>query len=324
MRRDRWRAASLAALAASISVTVIERHENPSVGDAYDYIDAANHLTGPTRFPPGFPILLAPITGSWAAMETLTLAIALGLVGAIWWASVRIGGWRSGVAAGVLMLLSPAITDGGAAIMSDRLGALLVVGALLALLHERPVLAGLLAGFGSWVRLVHVAFCAALPRKAWPAAVGLVGLLAAWQMTVKGNLFGYNNDAAFQFDNITGHVVLERNDWVSPYTNAGFFPVRMFGAEPLHTGDLHLDYLAPFVALPAVVGMRRWWGPSARFAALVVALNLAVYLPYYFQSARFMLPGGCLLLVFAAAAFGGVTPRRQPAKDPTGSESVRA
>lgn len=293
------------ALLVALVVTVAQRHANGLGGDAYDYIDAANHLTGPSRFPAGFPLLLAPLTGSRWAMEALTLTIALALVVAIWWAAVRIGGWRSGAAAGVLMLLSPAVVVGGAAIMSDRLGALLVVAALLAIVHKRPLLAGLLMGLGGWVRLVHVAFCAALPRRAWIPAGGAVLALVVWQLAVKGSLLGYTSDgASFDPANITGTVSLELTAVESPYTNLGYFPVRMFGLESLVTRSLHLDFLAPFLMLPAVVGLRRWWGRGARFAALVAAFNLAVYLPYFFQSARFVLPGGCLLIVFAAAAVG--------------------
>lgn len=33
----------------------------------------------------------------------------------------------------------------------------------------------------------------------------------------------------------------------------------------------------------------------------VIVVNLALYLPYFFQSTRFMLPAGCLVLVYAAA-----------------------
>ena len=296
---------SRALLTATLLVTVIQRHTGGIGGDAYDYIDAASNLTG-SRFPPGFPLLLAPIASSWWMMELLALAIALGLVAAIYRAAVHIGGWWAGVAASVLMLLSPAITHGGAAIMSDRLGALLVVGGLLAILHERPVLAGLLVGLSGWVRLVHVALCAVLPRRAWPAAVVTVGLLVAWQMFVKGSLLGYTSDAAsFAVGNITGQVALEQMAVDSPYTNLGYFPVRLFGLESMVTGALHTDHLAPFLILPAVVGLRRWWGDAARFAVLACVVNLAVYLPYFFQSARFVLPGGCLLTVFAAAAFSG-------------------
>lgn len=296
--RPTWRTAALVSLGVALLVTVLERHASGPGGDAYDYIDAANHLTGSSRFPAGFPLLLAPLTGSWWAMEALTLAIALGLVGAIWWTAVRLGGWRSGAAAGVLMLLSGAVVSGGSAIMSDRLGALLVVGTLLAVLHERPVLAGVLAGVGGWVRLVHVAFCAALPRRAWLPAGGVVLAIAVWQLVVKGSLLGYTSEgASFALGNITGPVWLEMAGNPASVSNAVYFPAVLtvgFGA-----------LIAPLTVMPAVIALRRMWGTNAtRFAAGVIVVNPVVYLPYHFQSARFMLPAGCLLVVYASAAVG--------------------
>ncbi len=296
MRQSVWRAGAVVSLAVTAVVTVAQRHAMGPGGDAYDYIDAANHLTGPSRFPPGFPLLLAPLTGSWWAMEAMTLAIALGLVGAIWWAAVKLGDWRSGAAAGVLMLLSPGVVEGGAAVMSDRLGALLIVGALLALLYERPLLAGVLAGLSGWVRLVHVAFCAALPRRAWPTAAVTVAVLVGWQLVVKGSLLGYDSEgASFALANITGPVSLEYAGNPSAISNLSYFPAVLIGFG--HS-------LAPLMVIPAAVGLRRWWSPAARFAVGVVLLNVVVYLPYFFQSTRFMLPAGCLLIVYAAALVG--------------------
>lgn len=307
-----WRAAAFASLAVALVVTIAQRHDAP-VGDAYDYIDAANHLTGGSRFPPGFPALLAPLTGSWWAMQALTLTIALGLVATIWWAAVRLGGWRSGVIASGLMLLSGGVVRGGSAIMSDRLGALLVVGALLALLYGRPVLAGLLMGLGGWVRLIHVAFCAALPRRAWLAAGATTVALVVWQLTVKGSLTGVEDawvgleqqyGSAFSPANITGPSSLEFMGNPAPTSNLAFY------SGVLAVGHGH--QLVPLLLILGAVGLWRHRGTTAvRFAAVVVAANLAVYLVFFFQSARYMLPAGCLLIVYAAAAVGTT---RRPAR----------
>ncbi len=293
-----WRAGAWATLIITVGVTIIERHATGLGGDAIDYIDAAKHLSGSSRFPPGFPLLLAPLTGSWWAMEALTLAVAVGLVAAIWWAAVKVGGWRSGVAASALMLLSPGIVEGGSAVMSDRLGALLIVGALLAVLYGRPLLAGVLAGLSGWVRLVHVAFCAALPRRAWPAAAVTVALLVTWQLLVKGSLLGYSSEqASYSLGNITGRTWYELVGNRASESNLTYFP------GVLTDGGL----VAPFVAVPAVIGLWSHRSLGARFATGAVILNLAVYLPYYFQSARFMLPGACLLTIYAASLASGST-----------------
>lgn len=303
MDAGRWRAASWMSLAAPLVVTVVERGDRLG-GDGWDYIAAAKDLTGTSRFPVGFPLVLAPFTDSVDAMRAVSLVVAAGLVVAVWWCAVEVGGSRAGVAASVLLCLSPGVVVGGAAVMSDRLAALTVVLALAAMIRGRHLLAGVLIGVSGWVRLVHAAFVVALRPRSWvPAGVVLAGLVV-WQVAVKGSLLGYGSEqASFAVGNVFGQVWLEQVGNVSPYTNALFFTVRLLGLEPLVTGSLAPDYMVPFLVIPAGVGLLRWWGEPARFALTLAAVNLAAHLPYYFQSARFMLPGGCVLLVFAAAAF---------------------
>ena len=56
--------------------------------------------------------------------------------------------------------------------------------------------------------------------------------------------------------------------------------------------------------LPIFAGYELWQRraePAARFAAWTIVANVLVYLPYYYQAPRFVLPAACLVVVFAAA-----------------------
>jgi len=46
--------------------------------------------------------------------------------------------------------------------------------------------------------------------------------------------------------------------------------------------------------------VRRRRSVVGRFALLVVATNLLLYIPYYYRGARFMGPAGMILVVFTA------------------------
>lgn len=300
-----WRSFALGSL---VAACVVALSEMPGAlrSDEPVFVEAARNLTADTRYPPGWPMLLCPWSWSVGAMQVFAMGLGLLLIGLIWWAAVKLAGWRAGAVAGVLILLSPGVTDAGRRLMSDGPAALFVVGGLVAILHGRERLAGVLVAFSGWVRLVQVAFVAALPRRAWLPAGVTVAVLIGWQLTVQGSVLGYSTgEASFAFDHIAGRSSLEVVGQWSPYTNVEFLLARMFGLEALVTGTVtRPDFLAPFVIFPAVVGMRRHWCPAARMATGIVALNLAVYLPYFAQSSRFVLPGGCCLIVFAAGAFG--------------------
>lgn len=296
-----WPWAAGASLALALAVTVAQRPAPRFVGDELDYIAAARDLTGPSRFPPGWPMLLAP----WSVdgMYMIAAVLAVLLVVAIWWAAVEVGGWRAGATAGVLVVLSPGVTGSGSTIMADGPAALLVVAGLIAVLRGRHLLAGVLTALSGWLRLVHVAFVAALHRRAWPVALAVVVLLVAWQVVVKGSLLGYEGDSAsFSPAYITRPLWLEHSGQPAEVGNLVYFPAVLFAGF----GSL----IAPGVGVLGVVGLRRRWDDGARFAAGIVVLALIVYLPYYFQSARFMLPAGCVLVVYAAGLCGHVDEKR--------------
>lgn len=316
---DRWVPAACAALVATLATVLAGAGDSIGI-DTLRYVAAAKSPTAPSELPPGLPLVLAPFADSVFAMRILMLLVTAGLVACIWWSAVKVGGWRSGAAASVLMLVSPAVVADGGLIMSDRLGALLVVGGLVALLHQRPVIAGVLIGLSGWVRLVHVAFAGAVPRRAWLSCGLVLAALAGWQIGIRGSLFGYaGSQSFFKLSHIAGGSSLEV---ASPYTNIGYFPIHMFGLEPFAVGGRGA-YFVPLLVFPGAIGLLRHWNRTSAFAAGVILVNLLIYLPYYYQSPRFMLPGGCLLLVYAAAAVGEVSNGAPPgdlADDPSPGE----
>lgn len=294
----RWRLAAIGMLA-PLAVLALVRRGDGVGGDTADYLASAQDLTGPSRFPPGLPMLLAPFPTTWMPWVMATVAVAL--IVSIWWAAVLVGGWRAGVAASFFLWLSPWIWTDAGDVMADRLGALMLVGALIALLHERPAVAGVLAGLSAVTRLAHVAFLTGITRRAWLAAGVVVAALAAWQLGVKGSLLGYSSgEASWAVRHIMGTDVTLEGVVPATMSNVEYFGRVLIGEAGI---------IAPGVIFLGAFGLWRHWGPTARFAGVAAALNVAIYLPYYFQSVRFMLPAGCLLTVYAAAVFGALPHR---------------
>lgn len=293
------RYASWGGLAVTVAV-VLTRLGDGIGGDTVDYVAAGRDPLAPTRFPPGMGLVLSPF--SWFGMQAVMLVATVGLVVAMWWAAVKLGGWRSGAIASVLMCLSPSLLAHGNLVMSDRLSALLVVGGLLAVLHDRPLLAGALTGFAGWVRLPAVALCAALPRKAWISAAAVVTVLVVWQLAAQGSIVGYDSDqASWSAAYVMRPVQFEAPGVPPVMSNLVYWPAVLIGSG---------GWVPPGAGIFGGIAMwRRRREPGTSFAALTVALTLATMLPYYHQSARLVLPAGCMVLIYTAA-LGGRPPER--------------
>ena len=103
----------------------------------------------------------------------------------------------------------------------------------------------------------------------------------------------------------------------SPFPNWEYYPLLLIGAG----GWVVLG-------LPPLGGLGLWRHRAertARLAAWVVVSSLAVYLVYYFQSARFMLPAACVLVVYAGVAVSDIVlAARTPKHDrPPAAEGSR-
>lgn len=296
MGDGRWRAVAWLSLAVAVMV-VLARTGDGVGGDTADYLALARDLRSESRFPPGLPLVLAPFTESLVVMRVLMVGVTVGLVVAVWSAAIRLGGCVAGAVCGVLLLLSPSLLARGDEVMSDRFGALLVLLAWHAVLSERHWLAGVLCGLSGWVRLVQVGSCAALPRRAWFAAGGLVLLLVAWQLVMQGHIVGYTQDAAsWSPSYLMDPLWLEWEGNAASVPNVAYYPAVLlvgFGG-----------WLCPLAGVAGILGLRCRWDPAGRFAAGVAALTLAVMLPYFHQSARLMMPAVCVLLPYAAIWLG--------------------
>lgn len=255
-------------------------------GDGYS-VDIPGELEG-SRYPPGFPMLLA-LLSPVADASTATVLLAGAFVVAVWASAWKAGG-PIGAAVAVLMLALylPRHQFAGA-VMADITGALFVVLPLLALQHGRERLAGMLAGLSGWVKLVSVVVAAGLPRRSLPpfaatvAALGVTKLAWGW---------GYRSaDAGWSLTH-----VFSTSELVSPqaesFPNVLAYPLMILGL----TGSL----TAPGAALLAAWAV--WRRPERRFALGLVAGLVAVYLPYFYQASRFMFPVVAVVAIYFGCA----------------------
>jgi 4-amino-4-deoxy-L-arabinose transferase-like glycosyltransferase len=303
-----WTAASIVLLAAAVILTV-NQPKQVIVGDALAYVEAADAVgegryqaasepDGVPRYPPGFPIVLAPFVGGWGhdGARAASIVIGAALLGSVWFAARRVADDRAAALAALLWMASPMVRDHSTQVMSDPAGALFVMLAFLAALRGRWLLAGLALAWSSWIRLIHAAFLFGAGRRgaSWLAAVLVLVPLAVFQLRTYGRLAGYDGDEAqFAVSNIFGGTPLVFMDRPSPWPNWQFFPGILWG---LKSG------LVPL--LPLLAGFElavRRAEPAARLAAWIIVSNVVVYLPYFYQTARFVLPAACLIIVFAAA-----------------------
>jgi hypothetical protein len=212
-----------------------------------------------------------------------------------------------------------------------------IVGLTVALLlSTRPtrwtlLAAGLVLGAGAWLRTANIALWLAGPLAivGFPAfrrhlgwhLLGLgtpVVLLLVWQWAMFGSPLtsGYGSSltasdghgsivpmfsARYLVDPPPTVGIVEMNGWL----NFNFLPNPVAYVLQLVGVD---QYLAPMgwglLGLYALVRWARekddWRAVVARFALAVLILTLAVYVPYYYQSARFLLLPSILLTIAAS------------------------
>ncbi len=270
-------------------------------GDAWDYIRSIHDFSG-SRFPPGFPVLLFPLSGSLTAMRLLGTAFTVALVVLIWASARRVAGWWAASLAGVLVVLSPLVTDQASQIMTDAPAAAFGVGALLAILYGRERLAAVLIGLSAWLRIVQAAFLLALPRKVWLTCAVVLLPLLVYNLAMNGSLTGYApGQAEFRLDHVVGAVRDDQHLVATGPANWQLYPLILLG---LRGG------VVPGLLVLGAVGVWRHWSTAAGFAAKVVGIDVAMYLFYYWQSPRFCLPAISVLLVYAATS---VVPRADAA-----------
>jgi hypothetical protein len=226
----------------------------------------------------------------------------------------------------VFVRASPFADTMATLVFSDPLAALLTVLALVALIWRSkpaPVLAGVVVGALVDVRLVGVvalpAALLAAGRRRWiilAAAVPFLALLGYYQWHTFGSPFktGYSywlpHIRQWSLSYITGQPFGNDGSLIPPHaagllgracncnattqlSNLAFYPSVLSG--------LLWIYLPPFTGLVGLAALIRWrHTPQARYALIVIALNLVALLIYFWQSSRFMAPAASMLLIYAA------------------------
>ena len=294
------------------------------------------------RYTPGFPLLLTPaiaIGGPDAvAWVPYVMALGLGVLAAL--VSWRVAGPLAAPLAVALVLYAKAPAEFAGVLMSDLPAATIGLAEVALLMLGRSRLAatcaGLLAGALIWIRpasaVLVLAGLASLSarrdddRRKWilayvaAAAVPLV-LLGAWQGLTYGSPFtssyqaagagaggGQSLGAFFSPGFVMGDPFGGDNaalggsamDWNLP--NLLVYPLQLVGADAF--------LVLPGVGLLGVIGLFRFAGQPGpkgvfgRFGLATVALTLAVYLPYYWQTGRFLVFASTLLALSTAMLVG--------------------
>lgn len=300
-----WVSAAFVALAASMALFAsVDRVPGWPGPDAPSYEQLAENLAGGdgyrvdiegepegSRYPPGFPIVLA-VLGLFADVTIVAVLMGMALAVAVWWSAWKGGGPMAAAVAVVLVAAYMPRHEYAGAVMADTTGALLVVLALLALQYGRPVLAGLLAGFGVWVKLAHVVIVAGLPRRAMPAFVvmliGLVVTKVAWDWGYGGDHAQWGLSHVFSTEGLV--------DRHHSLPNVLAYPLMLLG--------LHQSITVPGAAILAAWSV--WRRPERRFVLPFFVGLLAVYLPYFFQDDRFMFPAAALIAVYAGVGVADI------------------
>jgi hypothetical protein len=295
-RRLHWLAK--AALLGAIVRVLTAGHERWY--DTAEYIRGARALVGegsyePVRYPPGFPALLATAKGSGLPYWSVATASGVVLVVLIWWAAVKMAGPVAGVAAAVGCASSGMLAESGVILMADTTAAAFTIAAVLAAMHDRWTLAGVMIGASTWIRLAHASFLVALWKRPWALVVGAATLvpLAAFNLAVYGSLSGYESGEA-------GWVLVAFTDGIALDTRPADDPNWVYYLSVLAG---RWGYVLPGVPVLAAIELwRRRTDRVTQMAVTVIALNLTCYAFYYFQSARFILPTVAILAIYASAA----------------------
>lgn len=275
----------------------------------------------PGRYPPGFATVLAVGDALGVGVLGVLKLAAIALVVLVVLAARRIGGPIAGAVAGLLCCASPWMLASGQFLMSDPLAALVAVAGLLAVDGQRSGWSVVAVVAGVVVRLFSVVGIAALfvvnRRGALVAGVAAVVLVGSFQWATNGSPLetGYTQDSAswsagFVFDgNRTGD-----GDWLvdgsaakatTPTNGERDWPNAI--AYPLVVLGISYVFMPPFLVLIGLSALwRRRSTEAARFAGAWLGGSLALALPYYFQTPRFLAPAMMMMLVFTAVGVADV------------------
>ena len=309
--------------------------------DTPEYIDGAVQLlrgqygqARPPIYPPGFSLLLAPAVAiggpSASGWVPFLAAVVLGIVSAV--VAVRLSNPLAAPLAVFFVLFATAPRMLAQLVLTDLVVAALVLSQAVTLAfasgRAAAVLSGLLGGFLVWVRLASIplavaGLAGARGRRAavWyvVGALPLLVLLPVWQWWVYGSptTTGYlavgagpNGDGSmgslFSLAYVLGPPVAAdgpvhggaAREWELP--NLPFYALELLGADSF----LFRPGVGLIGLVAAVVYATREppLGAIARSALACTVATVAIYLPYFYQSGRFLAAPAALLAVLAAVA----------------------
>lgn len=289
----------------------------------------------PPRYPPGYPMALAPFAavGSyprdvqrgakfWAMIYVLVAVLAA-------W---TLGGPLAGGLAAVLVGVSPFARDSAGLVLGDAFIAMLTVLALPLLRYPTRSgtrLAGVSAGLATIVRLTAgvnlIGLFAAMPRRRFKTALvwalpSLVGL-GVLQWLLFGDPFktGYSYWGVaghfFSLSYATGSSVVREGPFIFPdHLNGRLLdfvcPCQIGGPQnsmsnlafyPALLAGMFWVYSPPFVPLLGLLyAWRHRRDAIGRYTLTVTVLSLLVLVFYQFQGTRFLAGAATLLVVLAS------------------------
>lgn len=310
--------------------------------DALEYEETARNLVAgrgyglvfdggryPSRYPPGFSLLLTPSvwlagggpgSGIWTVLGSAVVAVAAAIV-----LGARAAGPIAGLGAGTLLALLPLHIAWSQTVMSDVTASALVgalaLWAMAALERSQPrrlewAMFGLVLGLTTAVRQSCVLLGAPIVvllayGNAWWAAAALVagaavglGPLLGYQLVTFGSPLADGYGYWHTFAHHAWQYVL------GPPAAGGDEPNLLFYLkELLGLGRLYIVPTALLIVLGTVEAVRRP-GPHRVLAVLAggyLAALLCLYVPFYWQWDRFLLPATPLLMALAAVPLGAAT-----------------
>jgi 4-amino-4-deoxy-L-arabinose transferase-like glycosyltransferase len=317
--------------------------------DAAEYADSAHSLAHdkgfytyvhsgsrqPPRYPPGYPMALAPFAaiGSYPrdvqrgakfwAMTYVVIAV---------FAAWILGGPFAGLITALLVGFSPFARDSAGLVLSDAFVAALTV-LMLPLLkvitRSGARLGGAATGLATLARMTAgitlVGLLVALPRRSYKSVLlfavpSLVGLgILQWLMFGSPFKTGYSywgvSGHFFSLSYLTSNTVIREGPFIFPDRLNGQLlnwvcPCQIGGPQdslpnltfyPLLLAGIFWVFSPPIVPLLGLVyAWRRRGDAIGRYTLIVTVLTLLIFEIYYYQGARFMAGPATLLVVMAS------------------------
>ena len=343
----------LALLTLVVLVVLLLNHtfalSNQPFPDAHEYLNAAYRLAhghgytttvrdntfssharqavNPPRYPLGTSLVLAPFAlfGTYPGNEELgARIIVIALVIATGWAGYALGGWYPALLSSFVVALSPFAMVNTQIVMSDALGALLIV-VCVPLMKIRAnwsdYALGFVAGYGivcreSGILVVLCLLIVVQERERLRIAVGAVGPivgLALYNWSTFGSPWGsgysywLGSFPQYSLRYVTKHpwplgaqgyyhsslelfhlMEQSRAGLIGPLPNYVFYPLILLGFSAV--------FGPPWLTLIGLVtAIRSWNRREARFTLALSGLFVLFFLANYSQDPRFV-AGPCILL----------------------------